>query len=47
METKRNSYSQDVNAGIKPAGVGAANNKPNVASAKKPAAAKPVKKGGQ
>jgi hypothetical protein len=36
MEIKRNSYSQDVNAGVKPAGVGAANNKPNV-GAKKPA----------
>jgi len=35
MEIKRNSYSQDVNAGIKPAGVGAANNKPN-ATVKKP-----------
>jgi len=32
-EAKRNSYSQDVNAGVKPAGVGAANNTPN----KKPA----------
>lgn len=35
-ESKRNSYSQDVNAGIKPAGVGAANNKPNKKPQAKP-----------
>jgi hypothetical protein len=35
-ESKCNSYSQDINAGIKPAGVGAANNIPN-----KPVKAKP------